>query len=68
METDTSPLRKKTVIFYFYSKSGMMERTKVVNLYKCNVKNKCKAIPLRACTSPEGSRRLRLPDFKTVGT
>jgi len=25
------------------------------------------AIPLRAWTGPEGSRRLRLPDFKTVG-
>jgi len=27
-----------------------------------------KAIPLQAWTVPEGSRRLRLPDFKTVGT
>ena len=27
-----------------------------------------KAIPLEAWTGPEGSRRLRLPDFKTVGT
>jgi len=27
-----------------------------------------KAIPLQACTDPEGSRRLRLPDFKTIGT
>jgi len=26
-----------------------------------------KAIPLQAWTSPEGSRRLRLPDFKTIG-
>jgi hypothetical protein len=29
---------------------------------------KCKAIPLQAMTGPEGSRRLRLPDFKTIGT
>jgi len=29
---------------------------------------KIKAIPLQAWTGPEGSRRLRLPDFKTVGT
>ena len=29
---------------------------------------KSKAIPLQAWTGPEGSRRLRLPDFKTVGT
>ena len=27
-----------------------------------------KAIPVKAWTSPAGARRLRLPDFKTVGT
>jgi len=27
-----------------------------------------KAIPLQAWTGPEGSRSLRLPDFKTIGT
>jgi len=27
-----------------------------------------KAIPLQAWTGPEGSKRLRLPDFKTIGT
>jgi hypothetical protein len=31
-------------------------------------KTKDKAIPLQALTGPEGSRRLRLPDFKTIGT
>jgi len=29
---------------------------------------KCKAIPLQAWTGPEGSRKMRLPDFKTIGT
>jgi hypothetical protein len=29
---------------------------------------KDKEIPLQALTGPEGSRRLRLPDFKTIGT
>jgi len=29
---------------------------------------KGKAIPLQAWTGPEGSWRLRLPDFKTLGT
>jgi len=29
---------------------------------------KCTAIPFQAWTGLEGSRRLRLPDFKTVGT
>jgi hypothetical protein len=27
-----------------------------------------KAIPLQVLTGPEGSRRLRLPDFMTIGT
>jgi len=27
-----------------------------------------KAVPLQAGTGPEGSRRLRLPDLKTIGT
>jgi len=27
-----------------------------------------KAIPLQAWTGPENSKRLRLPDFKTIGT
>jgi hypothetical protein len=31
-------------------------------------KGKGKAIPLYFWTGPEGSRRLRLPDFKTIGT
>jgi hypothetical protein len=31
-------------------------------------KYKGKAIPLNAWTGPEGSRKVRLPDFKTVGT
>jgi len=33
-----------------------------------NGKGKGKAIPLQAWTGPEGSGRLRLPDFKTLGT
>jgi hypothetical protein len=33
-----------------------------------NCKCKSKAIPLEAWRGPEGSRRLRLPDFKTIGT
>jgi len=30
--------------------------------------NEGKAIPLQAWTGPEGPRRLRLTDFKTLGT
>jgi hypothetical protein len=32
------------------------------------IKGKDKAIPLEALTGAEGSRRLRLQDFKTLGT
>ena len=31
-------------------------------------KGKGKAVPVQTWTGPEGSRRLRLPDFMTVGT
>jgi hypothetical protein len=31
-------------------------------------KGKGKAIPFTGLEDPEGSRRLRLPDFKTIGT
>jgi hypothetical protein len=32
------------------------------------MKVKGEAIPLQSRTGPEGSRRLRFPDFKTIGT
>jgi hypothetical protein len=35
---------------------------------KAKIKVKGTAISLQAWTGPEGSRRTRLPDFKTVGT
>jgi len=38
-------------------------------IVKCKIgKGKGKAIPLQAWTGLEGSRTLRLPDFKTIGT
>jgi hypothetical protein len=33
-----------------------------------NLDLKGKSIPLQALTGPEGFSRLRLPDFKTLGT
>jgi hypothetical protein len=30
--------------------------------------SKSRSIPLQAWTGPEGSRRMRIPDLKTVGT
>jgi hypothetical protein len=35
---------------------------------KLRGKSKGKAIPLQAYTGLENSRRLRFPDFKTIGT
>jgi hypothetical protein len=40
----------------------------LINAGKGKGKGKGKSIPLQAFTGPEGSRRLRLPDFKTIGT
>jgi len=36
-------------------------------MYKISWVKKGKAIPLQAWRGPEGSKRLRLPDFKTIG-
>jgi hypothetical protein len=33
-----------------------------------HISGKGKAVRLQAFTGPDGSRRLRLPDFKTIGT
>jgi len=37
-------------------------------VYIIKVKQTGKAVALQVWTEPEGSRRLRLPDFKTLGT
>jgi hypothetical protein len=34
----------------------------------CSIVIKAKTVPLQTLTGHEGSRRLRLPDFKTIGT
>jgi len=46
----------------------MKQVTLKTYMYMGKGKSKGKAIPLQAWTGPEGSRRLRLPDFKTIGT
>jgi len=46
---------------YLYIKSNSCTICVFVNIIG-------KAIPLQAWTGPEGSRSLRLPDFKTIGT
>jgi hypothetical protein len=40
----------------------------VLKFYIKKSKGKGKAIPLHAWTDPEGSKRLRFPDFKIIGT
>jgi len=42
--------------------------SKKVKSCDSQLKGKGKAIPLQAWTGPEGSRRLRFPDFKTIST
>jgi hypothetical protein len=51
-------------LLYF---TGIFECFEVNIDHNMNI-SKGKAIPLQALTGPEGSRRLRLPDFKTIGT
>ena len=48
----------------------MEGRNKLENLSLDRIILKCKGkeIPLQAWTGPEGSRKLRFPDFKTVGS
>jgi len=41
---------------------------KRIEIWTNTYKGKGKTIPLQARTGPEGSRRLRLPDFMTFGT
>ena len=45
-----------------------MNCQKKVQKLKGKGKGKGKAIPLQSWTGPEGSRRFRLPDFKTIST
>ena len=63
METRTE---SDTIIPILLCKSSN-ERTRSLK-EKCLLCKKGKAIPLQAWTGPEGSRRLRLPNFKTIGT
>ena len=49
-----------------FSSLSHSSRKPLLEIYYYNYKDK--AIPLQAWADPEGSRRLRLPDFKTFGT
>jgi hypothetical protein len=45
-----------------------MQQNRKTGRAKCSIYVKDKAIPLKTWTGPEGSRRFKLPDFKTLGT
>ena len=56
------------VIFRWYNPSGRTMAQWLTQPLTEMSKSKGKEIPLQAWTGPEGSRRLRFPDFKTTGT
>jgi hypothetical protein len=64
-------LRRDTFYFRFFSQltncNHIREAAFMTSLTQ-SYKGKGKAIPLQALPTPEGSRRLRLPDFKMFGT
>jgi len=51
-----------------YSCSHNPEDGTMCGRNKSMIKGKGKSIPLQTWTGPEDSRRLRLPDLKTIGT
>ena len=55
--------------FEFLRYSFLVRARSVFRSHACNIHQvKGKAIPLQTWTGPEGSRKLRLPHFKTFGT
>ena len=57
------------IILYFILLELERKRTRGQNSLKYATEIlQCKAIPLQGWRGPEGSSRLRLPDFKTIGT
>ena len=53
-----------------YPNDRWSQLVRIIDVVLCvcvKVKVKGKAIPLHAWTGPEGCKRLKLPDFKTVG-
>jgi hypothetical protein len=64
---DTTPSRL-LCIFAFSKLCSKICISRKYSTYKKKGKGKGKAIPLLTWKGPESSRRLRLPDFKTIGT
>jgi hypothetical protein len=78
IETSLGLLENRSNVSTFIVHSGIPEAynrwyspyksTRVTDMIIYTIKGKGKAIPLQAWTGLEGSRRLRLPDFKTADT
>ena len=60
-------LHKTTWQFDFFTEL-LRARVRSADVCICHVSKARKAIPLQFWTGTEGSKRLRLPDFKTIGT
>jgi hypothetical protein len=58
---------KYAYLAYYLRLAGVKRRTGLIQNIIFN-KSSGKAIPLQAWSGPEGSRRLRLPQFNRVGT
>jgi hypothetical protein len=52
----------------FWQNCNNISAEYIVSFFRVKDKSKDKAIPLQAWTGSGGSRRLRLPDLKTIGT
>jgi len=53
---------------YHGKRRKMTMNNKQTRVWEERVNLKLKAIPIQTWTGSEGSRSLRLPDFKTIGT
>jgi hypothetical protein len=65
---DRSNYQDVHLVYNFVTKEINHEKSSASDYLVSSNPIKGKAIPLHAWTGPEGSGKLRLPDFKTVGT
>jgi hypothetical protein len=63
------PTFRTTPMLLSWVGSCSLSKNMAVHIYqikRCHILLDCKAVPLQAWTGPEGSRKLRLPDFVTM--
>jgi len=66
--TESIMCHKQMVSGTYIRKSILINTFMMSFLFGVKGKGKGKSIPLQAWENPEDSRRLKLPDFKTIGT